>query len=178
MSLAAFSMVEGVILYSSFAFLKHYQSQGKNKLMNVVRGINFSLRDENIHSVAGAWAFKYKMSQMNLTEEQKSKLEEKIRDTARTIYEHEKAIIDLTFAEGKIEGITPHQIDNFVQSRVNECLKQLGLAKEYDVKYNPIAEWFYKGINDYTFNDFFSGMGNQYHRSWDQTAFTWKAKEE
>ena len=36
-SLAGFSMVEGAILYSSFAFLKHYQSQGKNKLMNVVR---------------------------------------------------------------------------------------------------------------------------------------------
>jgi ribonucleotide reductase beta subunit family protein with ferritin-like domain len=43
-SLAGFSMVEGVILYSSFAFLKHYQSQGKNKLLNVVRGINFSVR--------------------------------------------------------------------------------------------------------------------------------------
>ena len=28
-SLAAFSLVEGAILYSNFAFLKHYQSQGK-----------------------------------------------------------------------------------------------------------------------------------------------------
>jgi len=45
-SLAAFSMVEGAVLYSSFAFLKHFQSVGKNKLINVVRGINFSVRDE------------------------------------------------------------------------------------------------------------------------------------
>ena len=43
-SVATFSLVEGVILYSAFGFLKHYQSQGKNKLMNVVRGINFSVR--------------------------------------------------------------------------------------------------------------------------------------
>jgi ribonucleoside-diphosphate reductase beta chain len=43
-SLAGFSMVEGVILYSSFAFLKHFQSQGKNRLMSIVRGINFSVR--------------------------------------------------------------------------------------------------------------------------------------
>lgn len=43
-SLAGFSLVEGVILYSSFAFLKHYQSEGKNKLLNIVRGINFSVR--------------------------------------------------------------------------------------------------------------------------------------
>lgn len=46
-ALAAFSMVEGAILYSSFAFLKHFQSQGKNKLLNVVRGINFTVKDEN-----------------------------------------------------------------------------------------------------------------------------------
>lgn len=179
-SLAAFSMVEGAILYSSFAFLKHYQSQGKNKLMNVVRGINFSVRDENLHSVAGAWAFRYALEKMKGTttdfDSYKNKIEEKIRQVARKIYEHECQIIAMLFEKGKIEGITAHQLENFVQSRINECLKQLGFTKEYDVKYNPIAEWFYKGINDYTFNDFFSGMGNQYHRNWDQSAFTWKVE--
>ena len=179
-SLAAFSMVEGAILYSSFAFLKHYQSQGKNKLMNVVRGINFSVRDENLHSVAGAWAFRYALEKMKGTttdfDSYKKKIEEKIRQVARKIYEHECQIIAMLFEKGKIEGITAHQLENFVQSRINECLKQLGFTKEYDVKYNPIAEWFYKGINDYTFNDFFSGMGNQYHRNWDQSAFTWKVE--
>lgn len=181
-SLAAFSMVEGAILYSSFAFLKHYQSQGKNKLMNVVRGINFSVRDENLHSLAGAWAFRYRLEKLKeeLTpaafELHKMTIETKIRLVARKIYEHECQIIAMLFEKGKIEGITAHQLENFVQSRINECLKQLGFAKEYDVKYNPISEWFYKGINDYTFNDFFSGMGNQYHRNWDQTAFTWKVE--
>jgi ribonucleotide reductase beta subunit family protein with ferritin-like domain len=177
-SLAAFSMVEGVILYSSFAFLKHYQSQGKNKLMNVVRGINFSLRDENLHSIAGAWAFKHKLRLLSPNQEQLNKIEETIRETARTIYEHEKEIISLIFEKGDIKGITAHQLENFVQSRINECLKHLGYAKEYDVKYNPIAEWFYKAINDYSFNDFFSGVGNQYHRNWDETGFVWKTAQE
>lgn len=181
-SLAAFSMVEGAILYSSFAFLKHYQSQGKNKLMNVVRGINFSVRDENLHSVAGAWAFRYALEKIKGTttdfDSYKKNIEEKIRQVARKIYEHECQIIAMLFEKGKIEGITAHQLENFVQSRINECLKQLGFAKEYDVQYNPISSWFYKGINDYTFNDFFSGMGNQYHRNWDQTAFTWKRNVE
>lgn len=183
-SLAAFSLVEGAILYSSFAFLKHYQSQGKNKLMNVVRGINFSVRDENLHSVAGAWCFRHKLQEVtkSMTKEESAEfkqiIEDQVRKAARKIYEHECQIIAMLFEKGKIEGITAHQLENFVQSRINECLKQLGFAKEYDVKYNPIAEWFYKGINDYTFNDFFSGMGNQYHRNWDQSAFTWKAKEQ
>lgn len=172
-SLASFSMVEGVILYSSFAFIKHYQSQGKNKLMNVVRGINFSLRDENLHSLAGAWSFRLLKDQSNLTEEQNANLQAAIESAARTLYEHEVEIIKLTFARGKIEGITEVQLVNFVQSRINECLKNLGYPKMFEVTYNPIAEYFYKAINDYSFNDFFSGMGNQYHRNWDETAFTW-----
>jgi ribonucleotide reductase beta subunit family protein with ferritin-like domain len=179
-SLAAFSMVEGVILYSSFAFLKHYQSQGKNKLMNIVRGINFSVRDENMHSVGGAWCFKYRLEQIKSTmsavefEEYTASIEKQVREVAQKLYEHECQIIHKLFEQGEIKGITAHQLENFVQSRVNECLKQLGFAKQYDVKYNPISEWFYKGINNYTFNDFFSGMGNQYHRSWDSSQFVWK----
>jgi len=183
-SLAAFSMVEGAILYSSFAFLKHYQSQGKNKLLNVVRGINFSVRDENMHSMAGAWSFKYKLDKLKNTEHMKADplrfeayvndLEAKLRVLAGKLYEHEKQIISMLFEKGEIKGITAHQLENFVQSRLNECLKQLGFEKEYDVKYNPISEWFYKGINDYTFNDFFSGVGNQYNRNWDESGFTWK----
>lgn len=178
-SLAAFSMVEGVILYSSFAFLKHYQSQGKNKLMNIVRGINFSVRDENMHAQAGAWAFKYLLEQLKTTLSpnayalHKLAIESQVRLVARKIYEHECQIIAMLFEKGEIKGITAHQLENFVQSRVNECLKNLGFNKEFTVTYNPISEWFYKGINDYTFNDFFSGMGNQYHRNWDSSAFVW-----
>jgi ribonucleoside-diphosphate reductase beta chain len=179
-SLAAFSMVEGVILYSQFAFLKHYQSQGKNKLMNVVRGINFSVRDENLHSAGGAWAFKYKLEQLKqeLSSEafelHKSAIESQVRLVAQKLYEHECQIIAKLFEQGEIKGITAHQLENFVQSRINECLKQLGFAKEYDVQYNPIAEYFYKGINNYQFNDFFSGQGREYNRNWDQSGFVWK----
>jgi ribonucleoside-diphosphate reductase beta chain len=172
-SLAGFSMVEGVVLYSNFAFIRHYQSQGKNKLMNVVRGILFSVRDENIHSLAGAWSFKHKLSKSSLTEDQKKALHEKVLEVANLLYEHEKEIIKLTFSKGKIEGISDVQLIHFVESRINECLKELGYPKLFDVKYNPIADWFYKGINDYQFNDFFSGLGSQYNRNWSEPDFVW-----
>jgi ribonucleoside-diphosphate reductase beta chain len=177
-SLGTFSMVEGVILYSSFAFLKHFQSEGKNRMMNIVRGINFSVRDENIHSMAGAWSFKYKLSQ--LTPEQREFEEDfckrKLKRLAEKIYEHECIIIDMMFEKGRIEGITPHQLKCFVQSRINVCMQQLGFDKVYEVEYNPIASWFYKGINNYQYNDFFTGIGNQYHRNWDESQFIWKAQ--
>ena len=174
-SLGGFSMVEGVILYSNFAFLKHYQSQGKNKLMNVVRGLNFSVRDENLHAEASAYAFKQKAKES--TPEHLKIVEQKIREASQKIFEHEKKIISMLFEKGKIEGITAHQLENFVQSRINHCLKQLGFEKEYNVTYDPIASWFYKGINDYQYNDFFAGQGNQYNRNWDETAFSWKGQE-
>lgn len=173
-SLAGFSMVEGVILYSSFGFLKHYQSQGKNKLLNVVRGINFSVRDENLHSTAGAWAFKYKKEQGNYSDYYLDQVRQKVIECATQLYEHEKEIIKLTFAKGKIDGITEVQLTHFVESRINICLQQLGYTKMFEVKYDPISEWFYKGINNYSYVDFFSGLGNQYHREWDESAFTWK----
>ncbi len=177
-SLAAFSMVEGVILYSSFAFLKHYQTKGKNKLLNTVRGINFSLRDENLHSLAGAWSFKLKKKLSNLTVEQQDQLREKIIEIAKTIYLHEKEIIELTFSKGTIEGITAHQIDNFVQSRINLCLGELGYDPIFEVTYNPIADTFYKAIGDFSSNDVFSGVGAEYHRGWNEEGFVYKKKEQ
>lgn len=162
--LPMFSMMEGAVLYSSFAFLKHFQSQGKNKLLNIVRGINFSVRDENLHAEAGAWLYN----------ESKPPVKETVLyEIADNIFQHERAIIAKIFEKGKIEGITAHQLENFVQSRLNICLRNLGLANLFDVEYNPIADWFYKGINDFNFNDFFTGQGREYSRGWDTKSFTW-----
>ena len=174
-ALGGFSMVEGVILYSSFAFLKHYQSQGKNKLMNVVRGINFSVRDENLHAKATAYAFKVKTK--NKTKDEMQAIEAEIKKVAELLLEHELAIVEKMFSKGKIDGITPVQLEHFIKSRINLCFKELGFKKVYEIEYDPISSWFYKGINDYQFNDFFSGSGKEYNRNWDETGFTWKTND-
>lgn len=173
LSLALFSMVEGAILYSSFAFLKHFQSEGKNKLINIIRGINFSVRDENLHSIAGAYCFRLKLKESNLNETEHNILISRIYEGAEMLYQHECRIIDMIFEKGKIEGITDTQMKNFVQSRINLCLKELGLDKLYDVTYNPIAEWFYDGINSFQYNDFFTSIGASYNRNWSETEFIW-----
>jgi ribonucleoside-diphosphate reductase beta chain len=162
--LPMFSLLEGAVLYSSFAFLKHFQSQGKNKLTNVVAGIDFSVRDENLHSEAGAWLFLESGSDLD---------EGKVHAIAHSLFEHERAIVSKIFERGKIPGITAHQLEEFVKSRINICLKNLGFAKLYDVTYNPIAEWFYNGINGFKFNDFFNKTGNSYRRGWSERGFTW-----
>lgn len=172
-SLAAFSILEGAVLYSSFAFLKHFQCNGKNKLNNIVRGINFSVRDENLHSHAGAWAFNVLKEQMKLTEDEEAELLVVILDVARTMCEHEKNIVKMIFSEGHIDGITAVQMDHFVESRIDICLVQLGYDKIYNVAYNPIGKTFYAGISGFAYNDFFAGISNSYSRNWNESEFVW-----
>ena len=169
-ALGAFTFAEGAILYSSFAFLKHFQSQGKNKLLNVVAGINFSARDEALHSEASGWLFQQYAHEAELDLDI---YETYFADVAVKVLEHEIAIIDKLFEKGDIEGITKRQMISFVKSRINLCMRNMGFSNIYKVDYNPVSEWFYKGINGYAMNDFFVSVGNQYQRGWTGQGFTY-----
>lgn len=176
-SLASFSMVEGAILYSAFAFLKHYRTGGKNQFKNVVSGMNFSVRDENLHAEGGAWLFKQlkkeKIEAGQLSKEDEEALEAKVRKCANDILEHEIIIIGKYFEKGSIDGMTAPQLINFVKSRLNKCLQELGYKNEFKVTYNPIADWFYDNINAVVLHDFFDTTGNAYNRNWNIDRFSW-----
>lgn len=176
-SLGTFSLIEGVVLYSSFAFLKHFQTKGKNKLLNVVRGINFSLRDENLHCLAGSWLYRSLRDELVKADptyqDEVDYAVQRLTEAARAIYEHESQIIDMIFEKGEIEGISPEQMKTFVKGRINLCLSHLGIGPVFEVFNDVISDWFYDSINSLSFNDFFTGVGNQYNRDWKQTEFVW-----
>ena len=176
-SVGIFSMIEGAILYSSFAFLKHFNNNGKNKLININAGINFSAIDETLHSQAGAWLFRTLLDEAKQNNEidhdQEVQLLQELEDTSKVILEHESVIINKIFEKGTIKGITDKQLIHFVESRLDVCLKNLGYKSIFKPSYNPIAEWFYKDIESSTLHDFFSSQGSDYNRSWSETKFTW-----
>jgi len=176
-SLGVFSMVEGAVLYSSFAFLKHFQNQGKNLMVNINAGINFSVRDENLHSMGGAWLYRKLKSEMKLDKRSINPLEKRIISAAYKIFDHEERIVDMIFEEGRIKGITELQMKNFVKSRINLCLQNLEIDPIFEVDYNPIAEWFYKNINGGKLNDFFYSLGSEYNRDWNESEFCWHCPE-
>lgn len=177
---AVFSLAEGAILYSNLGYLKHFQSQGKNKIQNIVRGLNMTSRDENLHAIGGAMLYRTAVGEQKRTDYEMLQLRQAIQEAGMQIYLHEKAIIKKTFENGKQEGITEHQLEQFVKSRLNLCFDNLETPRLFtaeEVKYNPIATWFYKGVNDYQMNDFFQGVGREYSRDWDKTKFTWPKKD-
>jgi ribonucleotide reductase beta subunit family protein with ferritin-like domain len=176
-SLAVFSMVEGAVLYSSFAFLKHFQAEGKNLLTNITAGIDFSVRDENLHSMGGAWLYQALAAETKESPEKTEARKKAIYAAAEAIYEHECRIVDMIFEKGTIRGITVKQMKYFVQSRIDLCLGQIGLEPIYNVGYNPIGNWFYKNINGGRFHDFFVTVGSEYNRNWEEKGFVWKTEE-
>lgn len=178
LSTAVFSLLEGAVLYSSFAYLKHFQSQGKNKIQTIVRGINMSARDENLHSIGGAGLVNTSLAEQERTEYEMLQFRQAVQEAGQQLLEHEYLINAKTFEKGKQDGITLHQMNKFSLSRVNECLSRVGVPILEKVDYNPIAEWFYKGINDYQMNDFFQGVGREYQRDWDKLGFVWPKKED
>lgn len=169
-SVGAFSMIEGAVLYSAFAFLLHFQSAGKNKLLNVCRGIKFSVRDENLHAIAGARLFHQIAEETGRNPEE---LRDELEFVAKQIQEHEHEIIDMIFAKGDMDGITPEQMKVFVNHRLNLCLQNLGLSSIFNEEHNPIKEWFYDGINAVQFVDFFTGTSSEYNRDWSEAGFVW-----
>ena len=175
LSLALFSLIEGAVLYSNFAFLKHFQVNGKNKLSSIVSGINFSVRDENIHSLAGAHAFRIAVTECKeeqiLTTLQVKELQRAIVKGAKELKDHEYRIIEMIFAKGKIDGITERDMKTFIKSRINLCLNNLGIDSIYDINDNPIGKWFYDNITMPTIHDFFYALGSQYHRDWAESDF-------
>ena len=176
-SVGVFSMIEGAVLYSSFAFLKHFNSAGKNKLININAGINFSAIDETLHSQAGAWLFRTLLQEATadgqVTDIFLEELTKELEDTTKVILEHESIIIDKIFEKGHIKGITENQLKHFVESRLDICLKNLGFKGIFKPSYNPIAEWFYKDLESSTLHDFFSSTGSDYNRNWNEGNFKW-----
>ena len=176
-SVGVFSMIEGAVLYSSFAFLKHFNSVGKNKLININAGINFSAIDETLHSQAGAWLFRTLLQEAEedgqISTAQLNLLNHELEDTAKVILEHESIIIDKIFEKGAIKGITENQLKHFVESRLDICMENLGFKGIFKPTYNPIAKWFYKDLESSTLHDFFSSTGSDYNRSWCETKFVW-----
>jgi len=172
-AIGTFLFIEGAVLYTGFAFIKHFSSNGKNLLKNINAAIDYSIRDEgNIHVTSNEHLFKTLLNEAELTQEEQDELQSHLEKIAVKTYEHEQVIIDRIFSEGSIRGITPKQMQSFIKLRINECISLLGYPSVFEYEqYNPIQGWFYDNITTLKLNDFFSTQSSQYSRKWDESKF-------
>lgn len=171
-SLAAFVFLEGSVLFSSFAFLKHFQSQGKNLLKAVNSGISFSVRDESLHCEAGAWLFKTLKRETSTADEI---LQDTISDIAHQVYEHESRIVDMVFEKGDISGIDSDSMKSFVKHRIKVCCELMGFKTPNNLipTDDSVSSWFEMGQAGYQLQDFFVSSSSEYVRTFDESSFDW-----
>lgn len=176
--LGTFAFVESALLYTGFALIKHFQSQGKNKAISVVAGVNFTSRDEDLHGQAVGELFKTLKDELladgQIDEQYLADLKADIEAVARSVIEHEEMIAAQYFTKGEISGIDLESLVNFAKSRVDITLGYLGMEPIYNVTENPVSKWFYSGIHQYRSGDHFVTVSNEYTRTWDKNKLRWK----
>lgn len=173
LALAIFSMTETAILFSSFAILKSFQSNGNNMIPVVVRGTNQSALDEDLHGQASAAILNQYFAEIGTTLFNDKERYQKVRKAVHYAYEHEERIIDMAIPSEKLNGVLKSDFKKFVQKRLNIYLERLGLPPEFENTESPVEEWFELNTVAYKVVDFFTpGMGSEYEQGWSEDAFT------
>lgn len=173
LALAIFSMTETAILFSSFAILKSFQSNGNNMIPVVVRGTNQSAIDEDLHGQVSAAILNQYFNEMGTTLFADKDCYQKVRKAVLYAAEHEDRIIDLAIPSSKLNGVDKEDFKKFVRKRLNLYLDRLGLPPEFENTESPIEDWFELNTVAYKVVDFFTpGMGSEYEQGWSEDAFT------
>lgn len=170
-ALAIFSAFnEGVNLFSSFAILLNFTRFNKMKGMGQI--ISWSINDEQLHSQAGCMLFNQLMKENpeHFTDE----LKKDIYEAARLTIDLEDNYIDKAFELGEVQGLTKHQMKQFIRHRANMKLQEIGLKqnwKNLDKKAIDEMQWFTVLSNGVSHFDFFSNKDGSYTKAnidWDK----------
>ena len=165
-SLAIFSaFAEGVSLYSAFAVL--YSFQLRNLLKGIGQQMKWSVRDESLHSRMGCQLFRH------MCDENKELLEDCREDiilAAETMVDLEEKYIDKMFEKGDVEGISAHDVKQFIRKRTNEKLTELGYLDlgsyfSYEEDSADNLDWFYHLTGGHTHTDFFAIRPTDYSKA-------------
>jgi len=159
-NIAAFSaFTEGMQLFSSFIMLLNFPRHGKMKGMGQI--ITWSIVDETMHAESMIKLFR------TYIEENKSLWNDKLKGQIYTIAEKmtelEDKFIDLAFASGDMDNLTPDEVKKYIRYICDRRLISLGMRGIYKVKKNPLP-WVEEMVNAPTHTNFFENRATDYAR--------------
>ena len=173
-SLAIFSaFTEGVNLFSSFAVLLSFKM--RNKLKGVGQIVEWSIRDESLHSEAGCWLFRTLVKEN--PELKTPELEAAINEAALLSLQLELDFIKKCYELGDLEGCSQYDLENFIKNRINTKLGDLGypgIISDVDVTAVERMKWFDALSAGKQHTDFFANRVTNYskgHLQWDESIF-------
>lgn len=169
LSLFTVSAIEQSLLFGNFAMLKSFKANGHNLIKKTLTGVDYVIQDEQLHGVFASF-----LHNTYLKETAEAKIvfdiEQHKQNCLKVIHEiveHEDAVIDYVYKDhDKINDIVPDELKSFIRARADQVLIDNGFEPYYKIVVNPIADWFYQGINSIKVHDFFSASTTQYRRNW------------
>ena len=169
-SLAIFSaFTEGVNLFSSFAILLSFKL--RNLLKGVGQIVEWSIRDESLHSNAGCWLFRQLLEEnpdLNTPE-----LRASIEEAAKLSLKLELDFIDKVYEMGDLEGCPKYDLVSFIKHRVNTKMGDLGygaIVNDIDPDSIKRMKWFDSLSAGKQHTDFFASRVTNYSKgaqNWD-----------
>ena len=159
-NIAAFSaFTEGMQLFSSFIMLLNFPRHGKMKGMGQI--VTWSIVDETLHAENMIKLFReYVNENLELWNDD---LKGKIYTIAEKMVELEDKFIDLAFAMGDMDNLTPDDVKKYIRYICDRRLISLGLKGIFKVKKNPLP-WVEEMINAPTHTNFFENRSTDYAR--------------
>ena len=159
-ALAVYSgFTEGLQLFSSFIILLNFPRFGKMKGMGQI--ITYSIRDESLHVEAMTKLFREFIQENIDIWDDAFKAE--IYQACREMVELENRFLDLVFEQGDIEGLTKHEMMQYIRYIADRRLLQLGLKPNYNVKDNPL-NWL-DDVLGVEHQNFFEGRATTYMKA-------------
>lgn len=167
-----FGLTETALLFSSFAILKSFQSNGYNLIPVIARGANQSAIDEDLHGVVAAEIINTYYSELGISLQQDTLRAAKVYEAVMYAFEHECRIIHMAIPSGNLNGQSVQDYIDYVKIRLNLFCTRIGLAEPFPGVESKIAGWFEQNTYAYKVIDFFSkGVGQEYESSWNEINF-------
>lgn len=176
LSLFTVAAIEQSLLFGNFAMLKSFKANGNSLIKKTLTGVDYVIQDEQLHGVFAAFLHNQYLTELA---EASVPFDYEVHKAScvaviEAIVEHEDSIINYVYQnDTSINDITADELKQFIRSRANLVLTDMGFQEHYVVTDNPIADWFYQGVKSIKVHDFFSASTTQYRRNWKFDNFTY-----
>lgn len=161
-------LIENVALFSQFYILASFYKH-TNRLVNFSDIVSSTMLDEQVHGNFGA-------ALINIIRQENPEwfdfeMEDKIRRNVRKAYKCEIGVLDWIFESGDLNFVGKVDAQEFIKSRFNDSLSQIGYAPEFQTEDKLLekSQFINEKLNSVTDFDFFYNTGNAYNKaSFDQ----------
>lgn len=179
---AALAILEGVVLFSNFAFFKSFNTGGHSLIPRFAAGIDASAKDEDLHSRGSSALFRVCLAERKeagtITSEEVDELYKDINRMFHDIFEHESLIIEKIFSGGDIRVCKKGDLIDFVKDRVNVVAYYLDMPSVFEKEEGIISNWFYGSVSARQHQDFFALTTLNYNSKFSEQEFEFNPSPE